>query len=168
MQDTLWQAVLGEIELSVSRGSFVTWFKNTSLLKQKDGVYVIGVPNIFIKQQLERKFNDLIKTTLEKNGVKPKSVEYRIASGSALHKKIEEEPIILQQPSPKTAPEKRSQNALSHSYRHGLNVRYTFETFIVGGANELAYAACQAIAQNPASKSNPLFLYGGVGIGKTN
>ncbi len=167
MQDTLWQAVLGEIELSVSRGSFVTWFKNTSLLRQKDGVFVVGVPNVFIKQQFERKFNNLVKTTLENNGVKPKSIEYKIAPAQALHKKIEDEPVILQT-STKTKPEKRPLNALSHSYRHGLNVRYTFETFIVGGANELAYAACQAIAQDPGSKYNPLFLYGGVGIGKTH
>ena len=173
MQDTLWKAVLGEIELSVSRGSFVTWFKNTHLVRQKDGVFVVSVPNIFIKQQLERKFNDLIKTTLEKNGVTPTSIEYKINSGTNVHKKIEDEPIILsqqnQQPQETSSPRiKTSKNALSHSYRQGLNVRYTFDTFIVGGANELAYAACQAIAQNPGTKYNPLFLYGGVGIGKTH
>lgn len=168
MQDTLWQAVLGEIELSVSRGSFVTWFKNTSLLKQKDGIYVVGVPNIFIKQQLERKFNNLIKTTLENNGVSPKSIEYKIVSGQALHKKIDDDPVILTTQTPVREAPKPIKNTLTHSYRHGLNVRYTFDTFIVGGANELAYAACQAIAQNPGSKYNPLFLYGGVGIGKTH
>lgn len=170
MQDTLWQAVLGEIELSVSRGSFVTWFKNTSLLRQKEGVYVVTVPNIFIKQQLERKFDDLIRSTLEKNGVKPTSLEYKISSSSNLHKKIVDEPVILS-PAVTNSSVKEAvpaKNALSHSYRQGLNVRYTFETFIVGGANELAYAACQAIAQNPGSKYNPLFLYGGVGIGKTH
>ena len=58
MQEELWQAVLGEIELTVSRGNFVTWFKNTRLLRDKDNVIVIGVPNVFIKQQLERKYND--------------------------------------------------------------------------------------------------------------
>ncbi len=164
--DTLWQAVLGEIEVSISRASFVTWFKNTVLLKNQGGTYVIGVPNIFIKQQLERKFNDLVTKTLINNGVTPVNIEYKVVSGSALHKKIEDEPVILNQ----KAVDKpvKATNALSHSYRQGLNVRYTFETFIVGGANELAYAACQAIAQNPGSKYNPLFLYGGVGIGKTH
>lgn len=166
MQDTLWQAVLGEIELSVSRGSFVTWFKNTSLVRSKDNVYTVGVPNIFIKQQLERKFNDLIVETLKKNGVTPVKVEYRISPHS-IHKKIEDEPVILSA-GPSTPKEAAPKNALSHSYRQGLNERYTFETFIVGGANELAYAACQAIAQNPGTKYNPLFLYGGVGIGKTH
>lgn len=169
MQESLWQAVLGEIELSVSRGSFVTWFKNTSLTKKSDDTYVVGVPNIFIKQQLERKFNDLILATLEKHGVTPKNLEYRISTGSNVHKKIKEEPVILRDVTPaKPHKEPESRNALSHSYRQGLNVRYTFETFIVGGANELAYAACQAIAQNPGTKYNPLFLYGGVGIGKTH
>ena len=81
MQDDLWQAVLGEIELTVSRGSFVTWFKNTHLLRDKDNVLVVGVPNVFIKQQLERKYNELILETLAKNGVKPESVEYKIHSG---------------------------------------------------------------------------------------
>lgn len=170
MQEQLWQAVLGEIELSVSRGSFVTWFKNTTLLKEQDGVYTIGVPNIFIKQQLEKKFDSLIKQTLEKNGITPKGVEYRISS-QAVHKKIEDQPVILSSTPTRDTPKKSqhaSQNTLTHSYRQGLNVKYTFDTFIVGGANELAYAACQAIAQNPGTKYNPLFLYGGVGIGKTH
>ena len=68
MQNSLWQAVLGEIELSVSRGNFITWFKNTTLLRQDDESITIGVPNVFIKQQLERKYNELITETLRKNG----------------------------------------------------------------------------------------------------
>ena len=70
-ETTLWQAVLGEIELSVSRGNFVTWFKNTQLIKYKDDIAVVGVPNIFVKNQLERKFNDLVLDVLAKNGAKP-------------------------------------------------------------------------------------------------
>jgi chromosomal replication initiation ATPase DnaA len=58
-EDALWQTALGEIELSVSRGNYVTWFKNTQLIKMKDDTATIGVPNIFVKNQLERKFNDL-------------------------------------------------------------------------------------------------------------
>ena len=61
MQDNLWQAVLGEIEVSVSRASYITWFKNTRLLKYKDEALTIGVPNVFIKQQLEGKYNQLIE-----------------------------------------------------------------------------------------------------------
>ncbi|MGZ6004849.1 MAG: chromosomal replication initiator protein DnaA [Candidatus Saccharimonadales bacterium] len=162
MNDGLWQAVLGEIELSVSRASFMTWFKNTKMLRLKDNILVIGVPNVFIKQQLEHKFNDLIAETLKKNGVQPQSIEYKIHSGQ-LHRKPDDTPVVL------AAPEKQKPaSSLTHTYRQGLNERYTFDSFVVGSGNELAYAACQAIAQTPGTKYNPLFLYGGVGIGKTH
>ena len=167
MQDHLWQAVLGEIELSVSRASYVTWFKNTQLLRQKDNVLVVGVPNVFIKQQLERKYNQLIVDTLIKNGVSPDRVDYKIYSGNALNKKVEDEPVILRSDELPAARSSQS-GSLSHTYRQGLNEKYTFENFIVGAGNELAYAACQAIVQNPGTKYNPLFVYGGVGIGKTH
>lgn len=166
MDSGLWQAVLGEIELSVSRGSYVTWFKNTRLLKQKDDTLVIGVPNVFIKQQLERKFNQLIADTLAKNGVTPSRIEYKIHSGLAASKKTDE-PVVVSSAPTERSPH-RPQTTLTHTYRQGLNERYTFENFIVGSGNELAYAASQAIAAEPGTKYNPLFLYGGVGIGKTH
>lgn len=166
---SLWQAVLGEIELGVSRGNYVTWFKNTRLMKVKDDVAVIGAPNIFIKQQLEGKFHELISETLAKNGISPTRVEYRILPASALQHKPEDPVILSQQHTggglSRSAP---ITSSLTHTYRHGLNSRYTFDNFIVGSGNELAYAACQSIAANPGSKYNPLFLYGGVGIGKTH
>ena len=168
-QDTLWQAVLGEIEISVSRGNFVTWFKNTALLRLDDESAVIGVPNVFIKQQLERKYNDLITQTLRKNGIESQQVTYKIHSPLS-HTKQADDPVVLQPtPSKATAPVAKPQtNALAHTYRQGLNEKYTFENFIVGSGNELAYAACQGIAAQPGTKYNPLFLYGGVGIGKTH
>ena len=166
MQDHVWQAVLGEIEVSVSRASYVTWFKNTSLLRLDNDILVVGVPNIFIKQQLERKFDDLVKGALQNNGLTPKQVQYKVHSGPTLHRKVEDEPpVILDE---KKATKKKVKSALSHTYRQGLNDKYTFDSFIVGSGNELAYAACQAVAANPGKKYNPLFLYGGVGIGKTH
>jgi chromosomal replication initiator protein len=176
-QDNLWQAVLGEIELSVSRGNFVTWFKNTCLLKQSGDTAVIGVSNIFIKQQLERKYADLILETLHKNGVSVSQVTFKISSLAAPSKMADDEPA-----KPADTPSNSQQtitdsgassrgaarNSLAHSYRQGLNERYTFDNFVVGGSNELAFAACQAIAGQPGTKYNPLFLYGGVGIGKTH
>ena len=170
--DHLWQAVLGEIELSISRGNYVTWFKNTRLLRFKDNVLTIGVPNVFVKQQLERKYNELIAELLEKNHMSPDRIEYKIHTDLSKNAVQEEESISLnpstsQQPSTVHASNSNG-SSLSHSYRQGLNERYTFENFIVGGGNELAYAACQAIAVNPGTKYNPLFLYGGVGIGKTH
>lgn len=168
MHDNVWQAVLGEIELTVSRASFVTWFKNTRLIRFKDNIVTIGVPNVFIKQQLERKFNELIQEMLVKNGIEPELIEYKIHSGITINNKRaeDEETVILNKPAPRQT--KSTTSALSHSYRQGLNEKYVFENFIVGGGNELAYAACQAIAGSPGTKYNPLFLYGGVGIGKTH
>ena len=172
MQDSsLWQAVLGEIELSVSRGSYVTWFKSTQLLKNSDGAVVIGVPNIFIKNQLERKFHPLISEVLAKNGVKPQRIDYKIhAPVSPLRRREQESGAdVLTNPLDSTVPAKKaSVSGVTHSYRQGLNERYSFETFVVGSGNELAYAACQAVAENPGTKYNPLFIYGGVGIGKTH
>ena len=101
MKDSLWQAVLGEIELSVSRASYITWFKNTQLLKNKDNVLVVGVPTVFVKNQLERKFNQLISDTLKKNGVEPDKIEYKIHTvSSSLHKRSSEEAAVVVAPTP--------------------------------------------------------------------
>jgi len=167
MQDSLWQAVLGEIELTVSRASFVTWFKNTHLLRYKDNILVVGVPNVFIKQQLERKYNQLIADTLAKNGVVPESIEYKIHSLST--PKRNDEPVILShnKETPQTQ-KPLSSSSLSHTYRQGLNERYTFDNFIVGSGNELAYAPVKEVAQKAGTKYKQLFINGGVGIGKTH
>jgi chromosomal replication initiator protein len=170
-QTGLWQAVLGEIELSVSRGNFMTWFKNTELASINENTVVIAVPNIFIKQQLERKYSDLLAEVMKKNGIEDPQIIYKIASASPSRK--QEDETVLVAPSPadsksdgnSPAP---SRTGLAHSYRQGINERYTFDNFVVGSGNELAFAACQSIAVNPGTKYNPLFLYGGVGIGKTH
>lgn len=173
--DSLWQVVLGEIELSVSRGSFITWFKNTELVKSDDALAVIGVPNVFIKEQLEQKYNSLISEVLGKNGVTPKSIEYKISSTAGSKPTTYDDPVIfgeteaeLIQDEETSSVKTVSGSSLAHSYRQGLNDRYTFENFVVGASNELAFAACQSIANSPGMKYNPLFLYGGVGIGKTH
>jgi chromosomal replication initiator protein len=169
-ENTLWQAVLGEIELSVSRGNYVTWFKNTQLIKNKDDIIVIGVPNIFVKNQLERKFNDLVMEVLSKNGTKPARVEYKIHTGISPQGR-QSESVLKNPGEPAVAVQTRPRATISksaHSYRQGLNGRYNFENFVVGSSNELAYAACQAITKKPGTKYNPLFIYGGVGIGKTH
>lgn len=174
-QESLWQAVLGEVELSISRGNFITWFKNTALLRLDDDSAVIGVPNVFIKQQLERKYHDLIADTLRKNGVTSGRIEYKIHSPlTHQNQKQDNDPVVLLPTSSAPATQAKPSitrpqpNSLAHTYRQGLNERYTFDNFIVGSGNELAYAACQAVAANPGTKYNPLFLYGGVGIGKTH
>ena len=170
MQDTarLWQAALGEIELTVSRGNFVTWFKNTQLLQADSAKVVVGVPNIFIKQQLERKYQDLLRDVLDKNGVRPEVMEFKIYDSKAPSPRKSADTVVLENAPKAATPGKRSSTGVTHKYRRGLNDRYTFESFIVGSGNELAYAACQAVATKPGDKYNPLFLYGGVGIGKTH
>jgi chromosomal replication initiator protein len=168
MQDSLWQAVLGEIEVSVSRGNFVTWFKNTRPIRYKDNVLVVGVANVFVKQQLETKYHQLIVDILGKNGVVPTRVEYKIHAGIRPTKEVDETVILGGRNQQDTVQRATGASNLTHTYRQGLNERYTFENFIVGSGNELAYAACQAIAQTPGTKYNPLFVYGGVGIGKTH
>ncbi|MDB6151538.1 MAG: chromosomal replication initiator protein DnaA [Chthoniobacter sp.] len=194
-RDGLWQAVLGEIELTVSRGNFVTWFKPTQLISHTDTTAVVGVPNVFIKQQLERKYNDLIRSTLAKNGVDAETIEYKMLAVTQMMR--EPEDLVMNQPSNQvndrfvsprssspvmpangsgpynsptlqSSPSGNDQGPLTNSYRQGINERYTFDNFIVGSGNELAFAACQSIAQMPGTKYNPLFLYGGVGIGKTH
>jgi chromosomal replication initiator protein len=166
----LWQAVLGEIELSVSRGNYVTWFKNTQLVRQKDDIVIVGVPNIFVKNQLEKKFNDLVLEVLAKNGVTPLRVEYKIHTGLPSQKDERAQLIddVEKLELVKPARPRQAITNLTHSYRQGLNERYSFDNFVVGAGNELAYAACQSIANAPGTKYNPLFIYGGVGIGKTH
>ena len=167
--NSLWRTVLGEVELSISRGSFVTWFKNTVLLKCDESTVVIGVPSVFIKNQLERKYAALLQQTLEKNGITNHNLVFKIHTlplGS-LTKAAEEQPFTPALPPAREQPA-APVGGSPRGYRQGLNDRYTFDNFIVGSGNELAFAACQSITQAPGTKYNPLFLYGGVGIGKTH
>lgn len=162
MEESIWSSVLGEIELTVSRASFATWFKSTTLIENIDGNIKIGVPNIFAKQQLEVKFNDQIVNTLKKNGVTTNKVSYVISSIPRIREEIiaPMHPVASSNPSTNTTTGARRNNT--------LNKKYSFDTFIVGSGNELAYTACQAIAKSPGTKYNPLFIYGGVGLGKTH
>lgn len=175
MQDErLWQACLGEIEIAISRGNYLTWFKNTQLVKHEGDAVVIAVPNVFIKQQLERKYNELVAGTLQKNGVATPRITYKIQTSTPQQRQQPAEEVVILESASRQVEQtfadtpKISTNTLSHTYRQGINERYTFENFVVGSGNELAYAACQAIAAEPGTKYNPLFLYGGAGIGKTH
>jgi len=159
MNESVWNSVLAEIEVSVSHASFVTWFRNTALQEDGDDKVTVLVPNIFAKQQLEVKFNDTIKTLLKKNGIEASQISYTIQAASSSKKKHEPEKHT---DNVKPLPSVRSGNTTQ------LNEKYNFENFIVGSGNEFAYAACQAIAVNPGTKYNPLFIYGGVGLGKTH
>lgn len=165
MKNELWQTVLGEIELTVSRASFYAWFKNTELLENSNGQVIIAVPNIFIKQQMEVKFTRQIADTLHKNGVQVDQITFTIQS--AQRKKVAE--IIKKSAAAEQLSQAKSRPSLpTQKSGNGLNPKLNFATFIVGSSNDLAYAACQAVANNPGTKYNPLFIYGGVGLGKTH
>lgn len=163
----LWQSVLGELELSVPDASFKTWFKNTELLEYNDEVITIGVMNIFAKSHLEKKFDKQIREVLARNNLTAPTVQYKVAS---VKKKIisrettnsRRESRLRELTEPPLA-SKSAKNANST-----LNPHYTFDNFVVGSCNDLAYTACQAAAATPGTKYNPLFIYGGVGLGKTH
>jgi chromosomal replication initiator protein len=168
MLHSLWQSVLGEIELSVSHATFTTWFKNTELIDQNDAGVIISVPNIFAKKQFEVKFNDQIRTILAKNGINPKQINYTINT-TGKHTRLNRETTVNTQSSAdELLSSAKTQTSSTVSITGGLNPRYTFDNFIVGSSNDLAYTASRAVATNPGVKYNPLYLYGGVGLGKTH
>jgi len=165
----LWQSVLGEIELTVSHATFTTWYKNTELVSQDEEEVVIAVPNIFAKKQFEVKFNEQVKKVLANNGVTPKKISYTILVAG---KKTQVNRETTREAGDLTSPTSPSPSfgpaTSSHAARGNLNPRYTFDNFIVGSSNDLAYTASQAVAANPGVKYNPIYLYGGVGLGKTH
>jgi len=163
----LWQSVLGEIELSVPHATYVTWFKNTELIEYSEEQATIAVPNIFAVRQFQVKFTDQIKQILAKNGTPASKIEY-IVKTSGKRTAISRETTLAQQRTDAVMSSQSSRSSAPVTQNGNLNPRYTFSNFIVGSSNDLAYTACQAVAQYPGTKYNPLFLYGGVGLGKTH
>jgi chromosomal replication initiator protein len=165
--EEIWQAVLGEIELAVSPANFVTWFKNTSILSIENGKVSIRVPNGFAKEWLENKYNRYIINALRNFVEDIREISCSVMAGQEDAPKKE---IGSAAPSPSlkaiSGLQKISHESLS--LRANLNPRYIFENFVVGANNELAHAACEAVAKVPGSTYNPLFIYGGVGLGKTH
>lgn len=162
MDQAIWKNVLGEIEVSVSRATFVTWFKNTELIDQSKDSITISVPNIFAQRQFQVKFDSQVRTVLKNNGIEPTTIDY-VVKTSAKRSVLSRETIDDIPKSPKAAKQRTSLTPATT-----LNPRYTFDSFIVGSSNDLAYSACQAVVSQPGTKYNPLFLYGGVGLGKTH
>ncbi|HAT73753.1 MAG: Chromosomal replication initiator protein DnaA [Candidatus Moranbacteria bacterium GW2011_GWF2_36_839] len=166
--EELWQTALGEIELSISKANFITWFKNTSILSLKDGHVVIGVPNGFAKEWLENKYDLYILRALKNIQGDIKSVSCLISSGpTQSFPQTNKEITVDAVQAPKRAHvfyEKKPQI----SQESNLNPKYTFENFVIGGSNELARAACYAVSKSLGNVYNPLFIYGGVGLGKTH
>lgn len=166
----LWQAVLGELELTLSKASFTTWLKNTFIIENEAGRIIVGVPNTFSQAWLREKYHQQIYKLLQsKTEERIKEITYQVKTvrnfqdqQEQFKKKIIEEAKKISAEKP-TAEEKAL--TLSSS---GLNERYTFDAFVVGKANELVHAAAQAVSERPGETYNPLFIYGGVGLGKTH
>ena len=168
----VWQSVLAEFELKVSKASFSTWFKNTGIGKfNSNGEVCICVPNSFIKSWLEKKYHDEIKKLLEEKGDrKVKEVEYEIEKTSNIKEKEctpKNTPEVSTQSSPKYK-HKEEKSVVKIAKEHGLSPEYNFSNFVVGKGNELAHAAAKAVADKPGEAYNPLFIYGEVGLGKTH
>jgi chromosomal replication initiator protein len=150
----LWQAILGNLELTLSKANFTTWFKNTSIIEKSDTGIVVGVPNAFTKEWLQNKYHLEILKALKTISPETKEVKYQIVS-----------PVYTIQPQNlkevARAQIKRPEN-------QNLNPKYTFTSFIVGSNSQLAHAASLAVSKKPGQVYNPLFIYGGVGLGKTH
>jgi len=161
--EQLWQAVLGELELFISKANFITWFKNTSIMSRTEDEVVISVPNGFTKEWLENKYHKFILKAVSSICPKIHKITYKIGGVQGAPEKKSDE-AERQGGSETSMPYPKNENGNGSV----LNPKYTFESFIVGSHNELAHAACMAVSKNPGTVYNPLFIYGGVGLGKTH
>lgn len=167
----LWKAALGEIQLNISKANFLTWFKDTFIADRKDKTVYIGVPSNFAKEWLENKYHKTIFQALSHLNPDILKVDYIVSQSNvsldslekvkkARHSRQRQENTIVD--------EQLNFQEFAIDPDTNLNPRYTFENFIVGSNNELAHAAAGTVTENLGSKYNPLFIYGGVGLGKTH
>lgn len=163
-KDKLWQSILAEVQLNISQANFNTWFKNTKLIELDDGTAKIAVPNSFAKEWLENKYTDTILKAIKETEQSVEEITYTIK------KKKEEEETSKPQPSEEDLDGENQMEfeEFKVDQKTNLNPKYTFENFVVGPFNELSHAAAFAVAENPGSVYNPLFIYGKVGLGKTH
>ncbi|MCC6934503.1 MAG: chromosomal replication initiator protein DnaA [Candidatus Yanofskybacteria bacterium] len=163
--EDIWKAVLGEMELSLSRAHFTTWFKNTSIVSRDSNSVTVSVPNGFVKEWLENKFNRQILASVRKLCNEIREVRYIVGQPKPEPARQDISKIIIEK-------EFQEQSAVDQSQEIDkvthLNKKYSFDSFIVGSSNELAFACAQSVAANPGKNYNPLFIYGGVGLGKTH
>lgn len=159
---TLWDQALTNIELSISRANFSTWFRNTFISKQDDGIVFISTPNTFVKDWFINKFHKLILKSLREIYPEIRGVEYTITKTTDQNKVRQDNfqrDVFNRQ---------LGINELYINKEDNLNPKYTFDSFIVGPFNETAYAAAKGVIKNPGMIYNPLFIYGSTGLGKTH
>ena len=161
-KNEMWQAALARIQLAISSANFSTWFKNTNIIETHKDTVIISVPNNFSKEWLEKKYNKLILKTLKEINSDIKRIEFRVVNLPNPNREKKTRKVVLHNF------DQLDFEQLKLNQKTGLNPRYSFENFVVGPSNELAHAAAWAVSENPGFVYNPLFIYGGVGLGKTH
>ena len=158
MDTSIWDQILARVETKVNRHSFSTWFKPTALVTDGGRSITVRVPNTLFKDWLTKHYSVVLAEALAEVRRGETSLVFVAEPGVALPPA--DEPIL--------AVEETDEAANDGMTPAGLNPRYTFDTFIVGPSNQFAHAACRAVAEAPSRSYNPLFIYGGVGLGKTH
>ena len=158
--EQLWNTVLTQMELEVSRVNFNTWFKNSKMVDYKDGDVSVGVANQFIKDWLEQKYKKDLLRILRSVQSSVRSLNFVVVKMDSIQKKSN----IVENNSNSSLP----LGDLYINKEDGLNPKYTFDNYIIGPFNDVAHATGQAIIQNPGLSYNPFFVYGSTGLGKTH
>jgi len=153
-----WDKFLDRVKSRVSINTYTTWFQPTRLNRAEGDTLFVQIPSAVFRQVLTRTYGEIVKAVFHEIGTPNTRVQYVCT---------EEEPVAAAAPSASAIPIKQSKLDFESS-DHQLNQRYTFDSFVVGKSNEFAHAAARAVAEQPSKAYNPLFLYGGVGMGKTN
>lgn len=174
--DQIWKVVLDQLELRVSKSNFLTWFRTSAIRERSKGVVVIETKNPFAHVWLSKKYRSLILETLQSIDPKILDVKFSVPSQSAERRIIKKNMRIVAQKNQRIpALQENTATSIGFSRRPAptpssipLNKKYTFDTFVVGTSNEIAHASCRAVASRPGEAYNPLFIYGGVGLGKTH
>ena len=159
---SLWQSVLGDLQVRVNRPSYDTWLRDTLGLRHGNGQLIVGTPNSFVCSMLEKRMYSMIAEAVERVFGEPLEIIFKITS-SENNIVIDEDVSQISE----IIPDAKITVSTSPS-NNGIIRRYTFDSFILGKSNELAYAASQAVSSNPGNAYNPLFIYAKVGLGKTH
>lgn len=155
-----WQTLIGQLEMEMSKAAFETWVRSAEMLEYNNGTFKVGVQNAYALDWLQSRLSSTIERILAGLMDGPQKVQFVI-----WHKDYEEQKTVIET---QVELPVRSEPAACTSVGIAINGRYNFDNFVVGSSNRLAHAACMAVAENPAQAYNPLFLYGGVGLGKTH